>query len=240
VIRIGVIADAHANLPATVAALDRLAESDCAAVVHVGDAIAIGPHPREVLALLLERDVACVMGNHDAWFAFGLPSPRPPWMSEGELEHQHWTHAQLSQAQREAVRAWPYELRMRLGTSTVAFIHYGRLADGEFDYVKEPTGADFDRLFSQVPADLVVFGHDHRPFDLSFQDRRFLSPGSCGCHDRAEARTLVLSAGTSGVAEVQTLAVPYDDAALFADFGRRGVPERDFIRRTFITRPGQV
>lgn len=44
------------------------------------------------------------MGNHDEIAAFGLPKPLPPWMSEGEAEHQRWTHNQLTQAQLEAVR----------------------------------------------------------------------------------------------------------------------------------------
>ena len=60
--RIEVIADAHANLPATLAALDELRGRECTTVVHVGDAIGIGPHPREVLAALVEENVTCVLG----------------------------------------------------------------------------------------------------------------------------------------------------------------------------------
>lgn len=235
--RIGVIADAHANLPATIAALDALSARECTTVVHVGDAIGIGPHPSEVLTQLVERQVTCLMGNHDEWFAFGLPEPRPAWMSEGEAEHQRWTHAQLSNADREAVRAWPYELSMRVGTRTVAFLHYARLPSGEFDHLGDPSAVDFDRLYGALVADLVVFGHDHRPHDLVSHGRRFLSPGSLGCHDRAEARALVLAEAPDGDVEVERLVVAYDDAALLADFERRGVPERDFIRRAFITRP---
>jgi len=26
------------------------------------------------------------MGNHDAWFAGGLPQPQPAWMSNGEVQ----------------------------------------------------------------------------------------------------------------------------------------------------------
>jgi len=234
---IGVIADAHANLPATVAALDALALCRCTTVVHVGDAIAIGPHPREVLELLREREVVCLLGNHDAWFAFGLPSPPPGWLPGGVVEHEHWTHAQLSAEQREVVRAWPYELEVRLGAKTVVFLHYARRPDGEFDYIAEPTATDLDRLFASVDADLVVFGHDHRPFDLASGGRRFLSPGSLGCHDRAEARAFVLGEAPGGDVDVEWVVVPYDDTELLADFERRSVPERGAILRTFITRP---
>ncbi len=84
---------------------------------------------------------------------------------------------------------------------------------------------------------MVVFGHDHRPSDLSFKGRRFLSPGSLGCHDKAEGRALVLGEMANGDVDVEPVTVRYDDAALLADFERRAVPEREFIRRTFVTRP---
>jgi predicted phosphodiesterase len=77
-VRIGVITDAHANLPALTAVLHALDTEGCDVIVHCGDAIGIGPHPAEVLTTLLERDgVHLLMGNHDAWFAHGLPEPRP-------------------------------------------------------------------------------------------------------------------------------------------------------------------
>ena len=86
----------------------------------------IGPHPSEVVSLLTEREVRCVMGNHDEWAAFGLPEALPRWMSEGEAEHQRWTRSQLSEAQLNILRSWPYELSARCGGLTVACVHYAR------------------------------------------------------------------------------------------------------------------
>ena len=139
---IGVVADAHANLPASLTALYELERRGCETVIHIGDAIGIGPHPREVVSLLVEWQVVCLMGNHDEWFAFGLPKPRPRWMSEGEAEHHRWAHAQLSAKQRDLVRAWPHELVLRVGGKAVAFVHYARRAQGGFDHIADPTPAD--------------------------------------------------------------------------------------------------
>ena len=121
--RIGVIADAHANLPATRAALDALEAARCDEVIHAGDAVGLGPHPGEVVALT-ERGVLCVMGNHDELAAFGLPDPVPCWMSKGEAEQQRWIRNQLTQRQLDILRTWPYELTHRCGEATVACIHY--------------------------------------------------------------------------------------------------------------------
>jgi predicted phosphodiesterase len=83
-VRIAVFGDAHSNLPALQAALVAIAREGCDALYHLGDAIAIGPYPAECLDLLLSTPkVRLIMGNHDAWFAHGLPRPQPSWMSDG-------------------------------------------------------------------------------------------------------------------------------------------------------------
>src|ERR1041385_7324971 len=81
--RIVVLTDVHANLPALRAALKAIRAEGYDAIFHTGDAIGIGPVPAETLDLLLETPrLQCVMGNHEAWFVEGLPQPQPPWMSD--------------------------------------------------------------------------------------------------------------------------------------------------------------
>jgi len=233
--RIGFMADVHANLPATRSVLDVLEEARCDEVIHVGDAVGIGPHPAEVVSLLVERGVRCLMGNHDELAAFGIPEPLPRWMSVGEAEHQHWTRSQLSDSQLATLKEWPYEFVRRCGPTTVACVHYADKGNGAFDYVAHPSSDDLLRLYEAVEGDVIVFGHDHQECDLTVEGRRFLNPGSVGCHEKAEARALVIES-VDGTVRVEKITVPYDDTALLEDFENRQVPERDFILRTFIRR----
>jgi hypothetical protein len=96
---------------------------------------------------------------------------------------------------------------MRIGEGTVACVHYGRRSDGEFEYIADPTARDLDLLFGSIAADVVVFSHDYRPCDLCFKGRRFLSPGSLGCHDRAEARALILAESRTAGIDVSRVTV---------------------------------
>ena len=65
--RVVVITDVHANLPALKAVLESIRVEGYDALVHTGDAIAIGPYPAECLDLLLGvPNIRFVMGNHDA------------------------------------------------------------------------------------------------------------------------------------------------------------------------------
>lgn len=235
--RIGVITDVHANLPALQAVLQALEDEGCDAVVHTGDVVGIGPHPAECLDLLLESGAEFVLGNHDAYFAFGLGDG--PFDADGAAHHR-WTHEQLDPALRSVVGAWPWEIwipREITGGQWLLFTHYGR-EDGRFKPPPKigatPSAAVLDDVFAGIAADVVFYGHDHAAFDGT-GDRRYVNPGSVGCFSRAEARFAIVDADPGGL-RVAHRSVPYDDRSVFEDLERRRVPQRDEIRQVFLPR----
>ena len=233
--KIAVLTDAHANLPALEAALAAIRGEGCEAIYHTGDAIGIGPQPAECLDLLLGTPgLRCLMGNHDAWFAFGLPEPRPAWMSEGELAHHRWVHARLDPALRPVVAAWPWLLEEQFEGLPVSFLHYARAPAGaDFaDIAAEPTTGDLDRLFAPCRGRLVCYGHHHAASDLAGR-ARYVSPGALGCSTEPVARFIILQVEEDGRYTLEHRAVPYDDAGLFRAFEERDVPERETIYRIF-------
>ena len=232
--RVAVLTDAHANLPALEAALGDIQRIGCDAIYSTGDAIAIGPQPAECLDLLLRTpNVRLLMGNHDAWFVDGLPQPQPQWMSDGEVEHQRWVHAQLDPSLRPIVAYWPYVVRQEWEGVCVALMHYAPAnADASFAPIVRDSGVDeLDRLFGQYGADVVFYGHTHVASDVTGQ-ARYANPGSLGCHHEALARYLVLTC-SQGRYTLEQRAVPYDDGPLFEAFERRQAPERTFLYEAF-------
>ena len=66
--RIAVITDAHANLPALKAALESIRAEGYDALFHTGNAITIGPYPAECLELLLNTpNTHFVMRNYESY-----------------------------------------------------------------------------------------------------------------------------------------------------------------------------
>ena len=63
--RIAMLADSHANLPALTAVLEDIHRRGCERIYHAGDLIAIGPYPAEVVDLAMANGMRCVLGNHD-------------------------------------------------------------------------------------------------------------------------------------------------------------------------------
>ena len=242
--KIGIITDAHANVLALEAALHALDQEGCDSVVHTGDAIGIGPHPAECLEVLLNRpNTQLLMGNHDEWFAFGLPDPQPAWMSDEEVTHQRWTHAQLTAGMREVVAKWPYSLKLTTNSVRAMFCHYPRIPDGSgfASVVKDAVPAAFDQLFGvhrSDLSDLYFYGHHHPTSDLNGRSR-YVNPGALGCSTIPHARFAVLSILDDGGWNIRLDAARYDPTDLFRDFERLQVPARDTILRAFFGQSGE-
>lgn len=242
--RIGVITDAHANLPATKTALQELDRRGCDEIIHTGDAIGIGPHPYEVLELLLgQPNMVLLMGNHDELFVQGLPETRPEWMPQSEWRHQQWLHALLPQNVRPVIAEWPYEHTIDTLGEEIRFRHYFPAASGtpRAATILQPTAAQLDALVGPPPPEVYFYGHHHPRSDLQGMSR-YVNPGALGCPHTGPitARFAVLVIENDGTCDVELGEVNYDPAQLWNDFAERDVPGRNEILRIFLGGRGQV
>jgi predicted phosphodiesterase len=93
--RVGLISDVHANLPALRTVLDRLADERLDRLLCLGDVVGYGGDPEACLALVRERADTVVMGNHDAaaahaWARASFHS----WAREAIEAHAAWLDAE--------------------------------------------------------------------------------------------------------------------------------------------------
>lgn len=63
--RIAIISDIHGNLEALLAVLNDIDGSEIDQLLCLGDNVGYGPDPEEVIRTIREREIACVMGNHE-------------------------------------------------------------------------------------------------------------------------------------------------------------------------------
>ena len=235
--KVAILTDTHANLPALHVALDAITKEGCDVIYHTGDAIGIGPYPAECLDLLLNTpNIKLIMGNHDAWFAYGLPQPRPVWMSAGEVLHHRWVHSCLNPALRSVVGQWPYVIEEKFEKVHITFLHYGLDASQKnfLSIVRDPRPGDLDNMFRANRSDVVFYGHHHPASDIRGQ-ARYVNPGSLGCFQEPLARFIILECSKSDY-QLDKRAISYTDKDLFREFERRNVPEREFIYQVFFGR----
>jgi len=154
--RIGIVEDIHANLPAFVRVLTKLKEHD--ATDHLwclGDVVGYGPHPNECLELLREHDHRCVPGNHD-WGTIGRTDPQ--LFNDISLWALNWTKERLSPDNRAYLESLP--VTIPVPDSPFTLVH-GSPRDPIWEYLVEAEDAAPNFPLFATPYCLV--GHTHLP-----------------------------------------------------------------------------
>jgi len=169
-----IISDVHGNLEALQAVLDDIGPDRT--VFCAGDCVGYGPNPNECCELLRERGVHCVKGNHDHVCAtMEDVEPCNP-LARASF---HWTHARLSDDNREWLHALPLQLNM----NGLSLVHGAPGTPREMlnTYVLDRyyNGERYEALLRRVPGKRLVVGHTHVPHSYGYNGR-VVNPGSVG------------------------------------------------------------
>jgi putative phosphoesterase len=170
--RLAIVSDVHANLPALRAVLARVDRAGVERIVCCGDVVGYGPHPNACVNELAERGIETVAGNHDLIALDRLPRPGRGSLARVTLD---WTRRKLS----DEARGWLERLPATLELPDGVVIAHGSLTSPS-EYVRDRVRATLQlELLAQnhQDADTLVLGHTHlaMAFGLSGGLRRIRS-----------------------------------------------------------------
>ncbi len=189
--RLGLIADIHADIRALEATLRHLEALAVDSILCAGDLVGYGAHPDAVVTLLRERSIPCIRGNHDRWALERHQMIGP----------MGWKPAVLHE------KTWEFLLRLpaclqRSYDGKVLEVHHGSPEkDTEFVTPYKPLPGSIERYWDEGRADLLVLGHTHIPMVHRGARGTIINPGSV--HGVPGVQTSYSFA----VAEMDTLAV---------------------------------
>lgn len=184
--KIAVLADIHANLPALQAVVEDIEAWLPDLVLVAGDIVNRGPLSRACLELVLqqrdERGWRVLRGNHEGYLlAYDREQARPDLARNGPrseiVRGIDWTHRQLVGLV-PAVAALPEQLHLEHAGDRVAVyhasIHHNR--DGLY------RGASLNELRQRMEPGVTVFctGHTHVPFVRRVDSTLVVNAGSVG------------------------------------------------------------
>ena len=168
--KIGLLSDIHANLPALEAVLAELEGVECLACA--GDLVGYYDHPNEVCALLRARARWVVAGNHDAYVA-QHQHPGPGRHGDYGLDR---TRAALTAEHRQWLASLPEELSFQAGRFEVRLRHTGPRGGPTYLYADSPALA---ALYLDAH-EVLVLGHTHCPMRVQCGEGWIINPGSVG------------------------------------------------------------
>jgi putative phosphoesterase len=227
--RVAVITDVHANLPALQAALRRIDELGVDATYCGGDLVGYGPHPNEVCALIAERAIPTIYGNYDYAIARDLEDCGCAYITPHDRElgqrSVDWTLAHTDQTAKDYMRALPFDLRFTVGETSVHLVHGSPRKVNEYLFEDKPARL-YERLAAAEDADVLVFGHTHKPWIHEYGGVRFVNCGSVGKPKDGDPRAAfaVLHSTRDGL-EVHIERVEYDAAAVAREVAAAGLPD---------------
>jgi putative phosphoesterase len=225
---VAVITDIHGNLPALHAALRRIDELGIEHVYCGGDLVGYGPHPNEVCALIQEREIPTIYGNYDYAIARDLDDCGCAYITphDRELGQQSvaWTLEHTDQRSKGFMRELPFDLRFTVGGTSVHLVHGSPRKVNEYLFEDKPASL-YERLAAAEEADVLVFGHTHKPWDREYGGVRFVNCGSVGKPKDGDPRgAFAILDATSGSLEVTIERVAYDAEAVADEVRAAGLP----------------
>jgi putative phosphoesterase len=227
-VAIAVITDIHGNLPALAAVLDRIDELGIERIYCGGDLVGYGPHPNEVCALIVERQIPTIYGNYDYAIARDLDDCGCAYVTEHDRELGQrsvaWTLEHTGAAAKAFMRDLPFDLYFEVGDRAVHLVHGSPRKVNEYLFEDKPARL-YKRLAAPEDADVLAFGHTHKPWIHEYGGVLFVNCGSVGKPKDGDPRAAFAVLDDTGARierveyDAATVAREVKDAGLPAEYG---------------------
>lgn len=169
--KIAVFGDIHANLPALEAVLADIETQRPDLICCLGDLVGYAPWPNEVTDAIRHRRIPTIAGNYDEGVGHASDDCGCAYRTDEERRlgalSIAFTNGAVTPATRGYLRTLPRHLALDLGTDSrrfrVLLVHCSPRKINEYLFEERPDRS-FLRLIEDAAADVMVFGHTHKPF----------------------------------------------------------------------------
>ena len=227
--RIAVFGDIHANITALEAVLGDLKQQRVESSYCLGDLVGYAPFPNEVVDRIRGDGTPTIMGNYDDGVGFdrdecGCAYRDPEEQRLGDLSLQ-WTKGKVTPDRKAFLRSLPPEIRFEAEGKRVRLVHGSPRRMNEYLFEDRPLSS-FQRLAATSEADVLVFGHTHKPYIKRVDGVLFVNAGSVGKPKDGDPRACYVVIDTAGEVSVEFRRIPYDVQAVAAAIRESELPDK--------------
>ena len=232
--KIALLGDVHANLPALDAVLAHAKNRGVDQIWNIGDFVGYGATPDEVVIRLRKEGAISIIGNYDLK-VLKFPRKNDKWRRT--KMHQKWfafkwAYENLSKQSRQYLQSLPKELWLYTSGKYILLTH-GSPASNQDHLTPATTDVRLRELtviaasqWDDTTADVIVCGHSHRELARQVDETWCINTGSVGRPDDGDPRACyaVLQIG-DGTFQIDHFRLEYDLASAVAAIHDRGLPE---------------
>jgi putative phosphoesterase len=230
--RIAVFSDLHGNSAATEAVLAAIDAERPDAIYNLGDLVGYGAKPNETISLIRERGIPTIMGNYDDGVGFdrddcGCAYKDPEEEARGQ-QSLFWTRAATTKENKAYLRMLLPEIRFAAEGRRFRLVHGSPRRMNEYLF-EDRDPRSLARIARGADADVLVFGHTHKPWVREIEGVLFINDGSAGKPKDGDPRAawalLTVEPGKPVAVEIRR--VPYDIASMAeAIRAEEGLPDQ--------------
>ena len=213
--RIGILSDIHGNLHALDAVLANVEAKQTDAIYCLGDLVGYGAFPNEVIERVRTRGIPTIIGNYDDGVGYDRDDCGCAYRDAGEQERGQrslmWTRAHTTAENKTFLRGLVAEIRRDLDGRRLLLVHGSPRRMNEYLFEDRPLSS-FQRLAASSNADIIVYGHTHRPYTKLVDGVRFINAGSVGKPKDGDRRAgyVILNANRDDDGQVEFVRLEYD------------------------------
>lgn len=176
------ISDIHGHADKLARVLDQCRDREFNQLIVCGDLLFPGPDPLRTWKLLTENHALCVQGLTDKAVALVDPDLMVPENDEqaARLARLKAMHGELGQLIVARLARLHTEVRLPLESGQEMLIVHGSPADPTEALSPEMDDDEINALLGDDPADIVICGGSHVPFERMIGDVRIVNVGSVG------------------------------------------------------------
>ena len=129
------------------------------------------------------------------------------------------------QAAKQFMHALPFDLRFEVGETSIHLVHGSPRKVNEYLFEDKPASL-YERLAKAEDADMLVFGHTHKPWIATYGGVEFVNCGSVGKPKDGDPRAgfAILESDDAGRVSASIQRVPYDAEAVAREVQAAGLP----------------
>lgn len=157
--KIALLSDIHANLPAFTAALNSIDLQKPDAIYCLGDLVGYNVWPNEVINEIRKRRIPTIAGNHDV---------KVKNLTKVSLaDEKNFAYSIIGEEEKHYLATLPAHIRVEFQVNNnslnLLLVHGSPSSNTEY-LLEDKDEQDFLETFKQSNADILCFGHSHKPY----------------------------------------------------------------------------